>query len=161
MKRALPLILALALSSPLAVFAAETAHDHAHAPGAELVIELNNGQKWEIDAPLRKGMEGIQTAAQTALERVHANTATADDYALFNKQIGDEMAYIITNCKLEPKADEQLHGVLAQIQAGAEAAQGAQGDAKRADGVTTVIEALNAYGDYFDHSGWQKIDLGH
>ena len=44
---------------------------------------------------------------------------------------------------------------------GAEAAQGKQGDAKRADGVVAVAKALNTYGDYFDHKGWKKIDVGH
>lgn len=158
MKRALPLILALVLSSPLMAFAAGNTHNH-DATGAELVIQLNDGQKWEIDAPLRKGMEGIQAATRAALERVHANAATPDDYALFNKQVGEEVSYIITHCKLDPEADEQLHGLIAKMQAGAEIAQGSQGDAKRVDGVIEVAETLNIYGDYFDHSGWQKIDL--
>lgn len=158
MKRTLPLILALALSSPLAVLAAENAHNHS-AAGAAPTIELNNGQKWEIDAPLRKGMDAIQAATRDTLERVHANKATPDDYAAFNKQVNDEVAYIVANCKLDPKADEQLHGLIVQMQAGAETAQGAQGDAERADGVIDVVKALNTYGDYFDHSGWKKIDL--
>ena len=62
---------------------------------------------------------------------------------------------------VDPKADAELHGLIGQMMNGAEAAQGKQGDAKRADGVVAVAKALNTYGDYFDHKGWKKIDVGH
>lgn len=160
MQRTLSLILAIALASPLAAFAAEGSHNHG-ASDAAPAIQLNKGQKWASDAPLRKGMNTIHGATQGTLERIHANKATPADYAAFNKKVNDEVAYIVKNCKLEPKADAQLHGLISQMMAGAESAQGKHGDAKRADGVMNVAKALNTYGDYFEHKGWKKIDLGH
>ena len=159
-RRPLPLILAFALATPLAALAADNAHNHGAASETH-TIQLNNGKKWAIDAPLRKGMESIQASTNKTLHRIHAGKATAADYTAFNKQVNDDVAYIVKNCKLDPKADAELHGLIGQMMNGAEAAQGKQGDAKRADGVVAVAKALNTYGDYFDHKGWKKIDLGH
>ena len=58
-RRTMPLILALVLSTPLAAFAADNAHNHGAASETH-TIQLNNGKKWAIDAPLRKGMESIR-----------------------------------------------------------------------------------------------------
>ena len=44
---------------------------------------------------------------------------------------------------------------------GVEAAQGKQGEKKRAAGVVKVAQAANAYGKHFDHAGWQAIKLPH
>ena len=58
-------------------------------------------------------------------------------------------------------ADAQLHIVVADLMAGAEAAQGKHGEDKRAEGVVKVAQASNAYGKYFSHSGWKAIPLSH
>ncbi|WP_236748547.1 hypothetical protein [Acidovorax carolinensis] len=65
------------------------------------------------------------------------------------------------NCKLEPKADAQLHIVIGEILGGVDAAQGKQGDKARAAGVVKVAEALNTYGSHFDHAGWKSVQLPH
>src|SRR5688572_24079265 len=43
------------------------AHAHAHAHGEAGVLTLNEGRRWETDAPLRLGMQRIQDAAQPVL----------------------------------------------------------------------------------------------
>ncbi|MEE1653881.1 MULTISPECIES: hypothetical protein [Brachymonas] len=159
-RRSLPLILAVALASPLAVLAAEGGHNHGDH-GATPAIQLNNGQKWASDAPLRQGMNAIHTSTQKMLQRAHSKQASAADYAAFDKQVNTQINYIIKNCKLEPKADAQLHGLIAQMMQGSEMTKGKQGNAKRADGVLSVAKALNTYGDYFSHPGWKKINVGH
>ncbi|GAO23452.1 hypothetical protein ALISP_3272 [Alicycliphilus sp. B1] len=68
---------------------------------------------------------------------------------------------MVENCKLPPEADAQLHIIVADLMAGAEAAQGKQGENKRAAGVVQVAKASNAYGRYFDHSGWKAVKLPH
>ena len=124
--------LALAFAAP--AFAAGEVHSHDHAAG-EAKLVLNNGKKWQTDAPLRQGMENIRAVVAKG----------AKDEALA-KAVETEVAGIVQNCKLEPEADEQLHIVIAELMAGAEAK-----DAER------VAKALNAYGEHFDHAGWKRL----
>ncbi|HZM36797.1 MAG TPA: hypothetical protein VFC18_20205 [Burkholderiales bacterium] len=127
---------ALALGS--AAFAAEE-HDHHGRSEAKLV--LNHGKKWQTDAPLRKGMENIRAAL-----------ASGKKYPAIGERVNAEIAYIVQNCKLPEDADAQLHIVIAELMAGAEAMQG---EGAR-EGAARVARALDAYGEFFDHPGWRK-----
>jgi hypothetical protein len=122
--------LSLAFGAP--AFAAGDAHSHDHAAG-EAKLVLNQGKKWQTDAPLRQGMENIRGAVAKGMK--------SDALA---KKVEAEVAGIVQNCKLEPAADEQLHIVIADLLAGA-------ADPHR------VTEALNAYGEHFDHAGWKRL----
>jgi hypothetical protein len=128
------LVLAVALAFAAPAFAAEVAHSHGQA-AEEAKLVLNQGKKWQTDAPLRQGMENIRAVVAKG----------AKDEALA-KAVETEVAGIVQNCKLEPAADEQLHIVIAELMAGAEAK-----DAER------VAKALNAYGEHFDHAGWKRL----
>ena len=131
--KALVLAVALALSAP--AFAAEEAHSHGAAAGGEAKLVLNHGQKWPTDAPLRQGMESIRAALASGM---------AQD--AFAAKVTTEVAGIVQNCKLEPEADAQLHIVIAELMAGVEAKDNAR-----------VAHALNAYGEHFDHAGWNRL----
>ena len=61
------------------------------------------------------------------------------------------------NCKLEPEADAQLHIVIAELLAGAEAMQRKDGGVEPRAGAERVAKALNAYGEHFEHAGWKRI----
>lgn len=152
------LLAAAALAFPLSVLAAEAGH-HDHGAAGAHKIELNAGKKWGTDDALRKGMSAIRSAATTALPAAHAGKMTNADYDAFGKELGTQLAYIVENCKLDPKADEQLHLIIAEISGGMEAAEGKQAGKKRAAGVVQVVQALNTYGKYFDHAGWKTIKL--
>jgi hypothetical protein len=128
------LVLAVALAFAAPAFAAEVAHSHGQA-AEEAKLVLNQGKKWQTDAPLRQGMENIRAVVAKGTK----------DEALA-KAVETEVAGIVQNCKLEPAADEQLHIVIAELMAGAEAK-----DAER------VAKALNAYGEHFDHAGWKRL----
>jgi hypothetical protein len=153
------LLLATALASPLAATAA-TAHDHGGAAEAHQ-LQLNAGKKWGTDAPLRKAMAAIHGSVTQILPAAHAGKATPADYDAFGNAINQQVAYMVENCKLPSEADAQLHIIVADLMAGAEAAQGKQGENKRAAGVVQVAKASNAYGRYFDHSGWKAVKLPH
>ena len=159
MKSPLVLLLAVALSSPLAALAASDAHDHGKS--APHKLELNAGKKWGTDEALRKAMSGIQASVTQTLPAAHAGKATADDYEAFGKNVTEQVTYMVENCKLDPKADAQLHIIVADIMNGVEAAQGKHGEKKRAAGVVKVAQAANAYGKHFDHAGWQAIKMPH
>jgi len=159
MKSPIALMLALALSSPLAVLAATDAHDHGKS--APHKLELNAGKKWGTDDALRKAMSGIQTSVAQTLPAAHAGKASAADYDAFGKDVTAQVTYMVENCKLDPQADAQLHIIVADLMAGVEAAQGKHGEKKRASGVVKVAQAANAYGKHFDHAGWKAIQMPH
>ena len=159
MKSPIALMLALALSSPLAVLAASDAHDHGKS--APHKLELNAGKKWGTDDALRKAMSGIQTSVTQTLPAAHAGKASAADYDAFGKDVTAQVTYMVENCKLAPQADAQLHIIVADLMAGVEAAQGKHGEKKRASGVVKVAQAANAYGKHFDHAGWKAIQMPH
>lgn len=159
MKSPIALMLALALSSPLAVLAASDAHDHGKS--APHKLELNAGKKWGTDDALRKAMSGIQTSVAQTLPAAHAGKASAADYDAFGKDVTAQVTYMVENCKLAPQADAQLHIIVADLMAGVEAAQGKHGEKKRASGVVKVAQAANAYGKHFDHAGWKAIQMPH
>ena len=159
MKSPIALMLALALSSPLAVLAATDAHDHGKS--APHKLELNAGKKWGTDDALRKAMSGIQTSVAQTLPAAHAGKASAADYDAFGKDVTAQVTYMVENCKLDPQADAQLHIIVADLMNGVEAAQGKHGEKKRASGVVKVAQAANAYGKHFDHAGWKAIQMPH
>lgn len=159
MKSPIALMLALALSSPLAVLAASDAHDHGKS--APHKLELNAGKKWGTDDALRKAMSGIQTSVAQTLPAAHAGKASAADYDAFGKDVTAQVTYMVENCKLDPQADAQLHIIVADLMNGVEAAQGKHGEKKRASGVVKVAQAANAYGKHFDHAGWKAIQMPH
>lgn len=158
MKSPLFLLCAAILTTPVATLAA-TSHDHGH--GTPQKIELNAGKKWATDAPLRQAMAAIQSSVNRTLPAAHAGKATPADYDALGQEVTAQVGYIVENCKLDPKADAQLHTVIGEILQGAEAAQGKEGEKNRAAGVVKVAQALNAYGKHFAHAGWKAIRLPH
>jgi hypothetical protein len=144
--------LALALSAP--ALAAGPTHDHAPAGAA---LELNQGARWQTDAPLRKGMTNMRAALAKDLKAIHANQASDAQYEALAAKLTGEVAYVVQNCKLEPKADAELHKVIGELLGAAEAMQGKEAGVARRDGAVRAVRALNAYGKYFDHPGWRNL----
>lgn len=148
---------AVGLSLGLAVTglaaAEKAAHKHDHGV-ASAKPTLNEGRKWPTDEPLRNGMENIRNTMDAALHDIHEGKLSAAKYGGLAKKVNGEIGHIVANCKLEPKADSQLHLVLADILDGVEAMEG---KAKREAGAVKVVGALEKYGIYFDHPNWQPI----
>jgi hypothetical protein len=129
-------------------------HDHAQAPAA---LSLDAGRKWATDAPLRKAMSNVRSAMSKSLHAIDEGKFSTARYDALAKKINDEVAYMVSNCKLEPKADAQLHLIIADLLEGAEVMQGKVKAAKRHDGAVKVMGALENYGSYFDDPTWQPI----
>jgi hypothetical protein len=153
------LMLAVALAFPLTTLAAESTHDGHDAHGKQK-LELNAGKKWTTDDALRKGMSSIRTAIATALPAAHSGKVSNAEYDALGKELNTQVVYIVENCKLDPKADAQLHVIVGELMSGIDTVEGKQ-KKKRAEGVVRVAQALNAYGKHFDHAGWQAISLPH
>lgn len=117
-------------------------HDH---DGSDKQLQLNAGRKWETDTPLRQGMGRIRDLVTTA----GTDVSEAGMRSLV-KGVREQVDYLVTNCKLTPKADASLHVVLADLLNGAELVT--QDEVSR--GITLMRTALDMYPKYFDHPGW-------
>lgn len=141
-------------ASTFAASSAHQNHDHASAPAT---LSLNAGKKWETDQPLRNSMTSIRTSMDASLDRIHEGKFSTANYGALAKKINDAVSNMVSNCKLEPKADDQLHLIIAQLLEGAEAMEGKTKGAKRMDGAVRVLGALENYGNYFADPSWKPI----
>ena len=139
------------------VFAAEpVGHGHDHA-GAPAKLSLDAGKKWASDEPLRKAMTNIRNAMDESLHAIHEGKLPAAKYGALAAKVNGEVGYMVSNCKLEPKADAQLHLIIAEILEGAEAMEGKLKKVKRQNGAVKVLGALEKYATYFDDPSWKPI----
>ena len=133
--------------------AAEHTDEHAaHAAAVgELALTLDHGKRWETDATLRTGMGSIKQAFLDYHDAYHDGHLTAAQAKALADRVDAAVREIIAKCKLAPAADAELHKVLA-------AALGAVNTLRSADfapGMPRLHEALLAYGQYFNHPGWE------
>jgi hypothetical protein len=153
------ILVAAGLSFAAAGHAAPTHKHDAHADhGAPATLQLNAGKKWGTDEALRKSMANIRQAVAGSLHEIHENRLKPAAYGALASKVEGEVANIVGNCKLEPKADEQLHLVVAELMAGAEQMAGKVKKAKRQDGAVKVIGALEKYATYFDDLNFKPIE---
>lgn len=160
MKSILLSLSAVMLAFPLMVqAAAQPPHDHgAASPNS---IELNAGKKWATDDALRHGMGAIRSLAENALPAAHAGKLTPAGYDALANDINSHITFIVENCKLDPKADAQLHIIIGDLTDGVDTMQGKRPGQGRAIGVVEISRTLNTYGKYFNHEGWRMIKLPH
>jgi len=152
------ILVGLMVSSMLlgSAWAGTHAHEHGH-DGKGPAMQLNAGKKWETDLPLRQSMGQIRAALATALPEIHHDRLTSAAYQQLAQQIEKEVGNIVSNCKLTPKADEQLHLVLSDVLAGsAQMAAPAAGKSSR-EGAFRVIGGLDNYARYFADPGFRRL----
>lgn len=129
-------------------------HEHGHA-ASPAKLQLDHGKKWATDEPLRKSMASIRGTVHGAPAPVHKGTAKPETYAELGLRVEADIATIVKECKLPPAADAQLHIVVADLVAGADAMKDAKNGKAGRDGLLKVDGALRSYGKYFDHPGWK------
>lgn len=152
--------LSLGLAATGLSAAGEHAHTHDHDHGAVPArLELDDGRKWPTDEPLRRGMENIRNAMDAALRGAREDRLSAARYDELAGKVSGEVGRIVAACKLDPKADAQLHLIIADILEGVEAMEGKAGKSGREGGAAKVADALEKYGAHFDHPNWRL--LGH
>jgi hypothetical protein len=144
----------LNISIPVPVLAA---NDHAaHAHGAA-TLQLNEGKKWETDAPLRQSMGNIRQAMAAALHEIHEDRLPAKKYGALANKVKHEVSQIVAQCKLAPAADAQLHLIVAELLEGADQMAGKVKGVKRQSGAIRIIGALDNYATYFEDAGFKPI----
>jgi hypothetical protein len=134
---------------------AQVAHSHGSA-AIEMSLSLNQGEKWETDEPLRTGMSTIREAFTSVIEDVHAAKLSPEHYARLAEHVETNVNYIVANCKLPEKPDAQLHVIIEHMFEGFEQMKAPDSGQK---GAVAIIEALNAYGEHFDHPDWKPLTL--
>jgi hypothetical protein len=146
------LALGAALLSPIGL--AADAHSHGHEAGAAK-LQLDHGRKWATDEPLRRGMSAIREIVHGAPPALHKGTAKPQAYAEVGNRVEAQVGNIVKECKLPPEADAQLHIVVADLIAGADAMKEAKDAKAGRAGLVKVDGALQAYARYFDPPGWK------
>lgn len=157
--RTLILALATAFSTAVALPAlAAEQHHHGHGAQAEAPqkLTLNNGRKWKTDAPLRKGMEEIRNALEKAHGHGHHGEANPAKYVELGNKMESQIASIVMNCKLEPAADANLHVIIGELNAAADAFKGANA-AEAEEAMQRAATATRAYAKHFDHPGFRAL----
>ncbi|MPR06222.1 hypothetical protein [Microvirga tunisiensis] len=128
-----------------------------HGPdGHAMEMYLDNGRKWQTDEALRTGMGRIRDAVDAARPMIHAGGYGAAEFSALADRIQEQVDDVVTNCKLPEQADVQLHLALAQVMDGIYVMKW---EAGREQGALAIVQALDAYGEHFDHPGWKP--LGH
>lgn len=147
--------LCLALGGPVLAAGGEHAHGHGH--GAPAKLQLDAGKKWPTDAALRGAMADIRETMAASLDDIHRQRLPAQQYAALAGKVEQAVGRIVAECKLDARADAQLHIVVAELLAGAERMGGKVKGASRQGGAVRVIGALDQYATYFDDPGFTPI----
>jgi len=147
---------AMAFALALTASGIVAAQTHAHDGSSEVPIEimLNNGAKWRGDQNMITGMTAIHGTMAANLEAIHAGALPADAGKEIAADIQKQLDFMIENCVLEPKVDEQFHVVLGEVMTGVSALEAGEAET----GAVTIVQALNAYGKHFEHPGWQAFN---
>jgi hypothetical protein len=133
------------------------AQGHGHDAAAPARLSLDHGRKWATDGALRDGMGRIRALVEPKLPAGQAGQLTPANYAALAGQVDTEVAGIVANCKLEPKADAVLHVVIGEIGAGTDVMAGRSAGQRPAQGLTQVAKAVNDYAAHFEHPGFQPL----
>jgi len=148
------LILALGGIPTAANAAAPVVHDHAHDHEARQAATdaPAPGKRWAVDAPLQSGMQRIRAAVSTLThhEQGHLDRAQVLVQAAI---VDDEIRALIANCKLEPKADAALHGIIGRLLG---SAQQLKDKPEVLAPVAAMRIALDDYPRLFNDPSWAK-----
>jgi len=123
-------------------------HHHDHAGMEGVTLELNDGKKWETDAPLRQGMDILHKEVIPIYKAYNAKSLTEADAKAYAGTIRTQIDFFFKNCNLEPKADAVLHIILAEL---IKAAAVLEKDPLSEDGIPAAVNALHAYEEHFEH----------
>lgn len=129
-------------------------HQHGHDAHAAAALSLDQGKKWQTDAPLRRGMQSINDAVKKAIPAFHHEELGRADAERLAQHVTEQVNYLVANCKLEPEADVVLHVLIGEMLG---AADKLSHDPLSDQGMPGLVNALQQYPVYFDHQGWSGI----
>lgn len=144
--------LALLASAPLAFArAVQDAHAHSHEAHAATAAETPApAQRFAVDAPLQAGMGKIRAAVESLGHHEQGHLDNPQVVTLAT-EVEAQVQYLIAHCKLDPKADAALHGIIGQLLAASRALKDKPADAAP---VARLRAALADYPKFFDDPNW-------
>ena len=145
-------LVAASFAIAMPAWAGESHHSHPANADPYAALQLDAGRKWATDEPLRRHMGELRNA----LARDAGQTRTSDQYKSLGLTVERSVASIVTDCKLEPRADENLHVIVAELAQAADQLQG-KSKAKPSQGAKRAARALDMYAGYFDHPGFKPV----
>lgn len=152
---------AFAIAAGLAIFGSVPASSAAEisTAGTTTVAQQTaaDTDRMATDPALRQGMTTIRKVVEPYIPLIRSGRFGDGHYDAVGTAVTQQVEYIVANCKLDPEADRVLHELLVQLQAGADRFAGKTAGVARDDGITPIVAALNDYGRYFDHPGWQPV----
>ncbi|WP_166206095.1 DnrO protein [Cognatiluteimonas telluris] len=125
-------------------------HAHPAAPVDPITApEAAPATRWKTDAPLREGMGRIRTTVDALGHQAHGHLDPQQVRQLATS-IERDIGFIVTNCKLEPRADAALHPILGALARGAQAVKDTPADDTA---IPSMRAALGDYARLFDDPG--------
>ena len=112
---------------------------------------------WQMEIASPQGLEQLlsdMNGAAGLVADAHRGALSGAQATALRARIEAEVADMVAQCKLAPKADAVLHILLTEILQGAEAVAA---DPQSASGMPRIIEALRQYPVYFAHPGWTPL----
>jgi protein-tyrosine-phosphatase len=131
-------------------FAEDSDHkEHSeHSKHSKSSLALNNGKKWEIDQAMSENMSAIMEENKKITDLANSNKAKKEDYNKLSDIIAKSAQNIASNCKMEQKADETFHTVLADLLIVSEHLK----DSKMpTHAMEKLDKTLKTYNQYFNH----------
>jgi hypothetical protein len=116
---------------------------------------LPEGDRWATDEPLRASMLKIRAGVEEAMPAYQSGALDANQAQSLSATVEQSVAYMIQNCKLEPKPDAALHVLIGRMLTASEAMK--KDPASRA-GWPELMAVLHDYAATFDHPGWRPIE---
>ena len=158
---------ALAVATGLTIVGSIPASSAADATGARATAttpQIGQAQAGAItadrmasDPALQQGMTTIRKVVEPYIPLIRSGQFGEGHYNAVGSAVTQQIEFIVGNCKLAPEADRVLHELLVQLQDGADHFRGKPDGGARGEGVAPIVAALNDYGRYFDHPGWQPV----
>ncbi|UUO23863.1 hypothetical protein FGD67_11960 [Colwellia sp. M166] len=128
------------------------AEEHQHQHSNQQALQLNHGAKWQIDQSLHIGMVSIQQQLMVNLDAIHYDKFSQTQFLALASAFDKQLNFLFENCQLAPKADAQLHVLLAKIMQGNDLIKHAE---NKKSGAVMILQALEEYPKYFNDVNWQ------
>jgi hypothetical protein len=115
-------------------------------------------QPWRADAAVRRGMDDLHAAVEASVTQGAARGIAGERLAELGRILAARSARLIACCTTPKVSGRHLHMILVEIADGAELMRQGGVVAAQRTGLLRVVQALNLYGDLFEHPGWQRLD---
>ncbi|OBX24930.1 hypothetical protein LX77_01758 [Gelidibacter algens] len=106
-------------------------------------IVMNNGNKWQADAPTNEGVQKMQNTIQSQI------TNTLDAYHKLAEQLNDDKNNVVKNCTMQGASHDNLHIWLLPLMDKIEALSETKTVEDAAKIKQSIKENINGYNTYF------------